>query len=68
MPFSSGLLFTGIKTQAEENFHIGAILLFYILKILVKKRLTLFQGLLLYIISESQSSHLISVYCYCYGY
>jgi len=46
----------------------GAILLFYILKILVNKRVTLFQGLLLYIISEFQNSHPTSVYCYCYGY
>jgi len=28
MPFSSTLLFTAIKTQAAENFHMGAILLF----------------------------------------
>jgi hypothetical protein len=46
MPFSSGLLFTAIKTQAEGNFHVGAILLFYILKILLNKSVTLFQGTL----------------------
>jgi hypothetical protein len=68
MFLSSGLLFTAIKTQAEENFHMGAILLFYILKIVLNKSVTLFQGSLLYIISKSQISQPTSVYRYCYGY
>lgn len=35
-------IFTVIKTQAEEIFHMGAILLFYILKIVLQKNVAFF--------------------------